>query len=84
MIYLYLPGGNTVGPGTDVIHSLMGVYKALFYRNIPVAFVHTKDLSETTLSPDTAVYIPFPITLSDNASKGVLLVFVTSTEISDC
>jgi len=60
-----------VGPGTQVTHSLMGVYKALYYRNIPVTFLHTKDLTDMILTPFTVIYVPFPITLSNNASKAL-------------
>jgi hypothetical protein len=49
--------------------SLMGIYKSLFCKNIPVEFIHTKDLAQNSMKYKV-IYVPFPITLSDEASQG--------------
>ena len=40
--------------------SLLGVYRALFPRNVPIDYVHINELSEATLKPYKLVILPYP------------------------
>lgn len=67
----YLSGGDTVGPGTAVRDSMLGVYRALWAENIPVAFIHAHQAELGGLARYRAVYLPYPITLSRAASSAL-------------
>lgn len=71
----YLVGGNTVGPGTTVRNSMIGFYRAMFERNIPVDFLHVDDLIAGGAKRYTAVYLGTPLMLP-SAAAAALKAFV--------
>ena len=66
----YMAGGNTVGPGATVRNSMLGAYRAMFDRNIPVDFIHIDDLASLS-SRYKAVYLGTPIMLPQNAAAAL-------------
>jgi beta-galactosidase len=56
--------GESNGIETD---SLMGVYRALFPRNVPVDYVHIRELSEAVLKPYKLVILPYPLMLPQSS-----------------
>jgi beta-galactosidase len=67
----YLSGGDTVGPGSAVHDSMLGVYRALFDENVPVEFIHTDDVEKGMLARYRAVYLPYAITLPTAAAHAI-------------
>lgn len=59
------PQGEVAGIERD---SLLGVYRALFGRNVPLDYVHIKELSEETLRPYKLVILPYPLMLPEAAA----------------
>ena len=59
----YMTGGNTVGPGNTVRNSMIGFYRALFERNIPVDFIHADDLAAGRASRYRVVFLGTPLML---------------------
>jgi len=47
--------------------SLMGVYRALFPRNVPVDYVHIRELSEAVLKQYKLVILPYPLMLPQSS-----------------
>jgi beta-galactosidase len=66
----YMAGGNTVGPGTTVRNSMLGAYRAMYERNIPVDFIHVDDL-RSLASNYKAIYLGMPIMLSRAAAAAL-------------
>jgi beta-galactosidase len=60
----YLVGGNTVGPGTTVRASMMGMYRALFERNIQADFIHPDEIVAGLVSNYRVVFLGSPLMLS--------------------
>ena len=56
--------GESNGIETD---SLMGVYRALFPQNVPVDYVHIRELSEAVLKPYKLVILPYPLMLPQSS-----------------
>jgi len=56
--------GESTGLEVD---SLMGVYRALFPRSVPVDYVHIKELSEAVLKQYKLVILPYPLMLPQSA-----------------
>lgn len=54
------PQGEVVGIERD---SLLGVYKALFPKNLPVDFVHAAHMTAESLRGYHLVYLPYPLML---------------------
>lgn len=54
------PQGEVAGIERD---SLLGVYRALFPRNVPIDYVHINELSAATLAPYKLVVLPYPLLL---------------------
>ena len=54
------PQGEVAGIERD---SLLGVYKALFPRHVPVDFVHAARVTAESLRPYKLVYLPYPLML---------------------
>jgi len=51
--------------------SLMGLYRAFYEQNIPVDFVHPKDVIENRLGQYKILFLPFPVMLSRDVAEGV-------------
>jgi beta-galactosidase len=60
----YLAGGDTVGPGQTVRGSMMGLYRALFERNVPVDFIHADEIAGGFATRYKAVFLGYPVMLS--------------------
>jgi len=51
--------------------SWMGVYRALFYQNVPVDFVHAEDLAANGLDGYKLLYVPYPIMLGEGTARAI-------------
>jgi beta-galactosidase len=51
--------------------SLMGLYSAFYEENIPVDFVHSRDVIENRLGQYKILFLPFPVMLSRDVAEGV-------------
>jgi beta-galactosidase len=67
----YMVGGNTVGPGTDVRNSMIGFYRAMFERNIPVDFIHTDELAAGAAARYRAVFLGTPLMIPRSAADAL-------------
>ncbi len=67
----YLSGGDTISPGRKIEHSMMGVYRALYRAHIPVTFLNADDLARGRTQSLKAIYLPYAITLSRAACRGL-------------
>ena len=67
----YMVGGNTVAPGTTVRNSMIGFYRAMFERNIPVDFVHVDDITAGRTSQYKVIYLGTPLMLSRGAATAL-------------
>jgi beta-galactosidase len=67
------PQGEVAGIERD---SLLGVYRALFGRNVPLDFVHVNHLSREKLRQYKLVVFPYPLMMPE-ASAGVLREYVS-------
>jgi beta-galactosidase len=59
------PQGEVVGIERD---SLLGVYRALFGRNVPIDYVHINQLSEEKLRQYKLVVFPYPLMMPEAAA----------------
>ena len=59
----YMVGGNTVGPGTLVRNSMLGIYRALFEQNIQADFIHPDEVAGGLASKYDVVYLSYPLML---------------------
>jgi beta-galactosidase len=59
------PQGEVAGIERD---SLLGVYRALFPRSVPLDYVHIAEISETVLKPYKLVILPYPLMLPEAAA----------------
>jgi beta-galactosidase len=66
------PQGEVAGIERD---SLLGVYRALFPRNVPIDYVHIAELSAELLRPYKLVILPYPLMLPE-ASAASLKAYV--------
>jgi beta-galactosidase len=66
------PQGEVAGIERD---SLLGVYRALFQRNVPIDYVHIRELSAESLRPYKLVILPYPLMLPE-ASAAALKLYV--------
>jgi beta-galactosidase len=66
------PQGEVAGIERD---SLLGVYRALFPRNVPIDYVHIAELSADLLRPYKLVILPYPLMLPE-ASAAALKAYV--------
>ncbi len=66
------PQGEVAGIERD---SLLGVYRALFPRNVPIDYVHIRELSAESLRPYKLVILPYPLMLPE-ASAAALKSYV--------
>ncbi|MBI5281317.1 MAG: beta-galactosidase, partial [Candidatus Solibacter usitatus] len=66
------PQGEVAGIERD---SLLGVYKALFPKNLPVDFVHLEQVTLEGLRQYKLVYLPYPLMLPARAG-GLLRAYV--------
>ncbi len=56
------PQGEVAGIERD---SLLGIYRALFPRNVPLDYVHIDELSDAVLKPYKIVFLPYPLMLPE-------------------
>ena len=59
------PQGEVAGIERD---SLLGVYRALFPRNVPLDYVHINELSAESLKQYKLVILPYPLMLPEAAA----------------
>jgi beta-galactosidase len=59
----YMVGGNTVGPGTLVRNSMLGIYRALFEQNIQADFIHADEIAGGLASKYDVLYLSYPLML---------------------
>jgi beta-galactosidase len=67
----YMVGGNTVAPGNTVRNSMIGFYRAMFERNIPVDFVHVDDITAGRASQYKVIYLGTPLMLPGPAAAAL-------------
>lgn len=64
----YMVGGSQPSPsnlGNAERDSLLGVYRALFEKNIPVDFVDAPDLNGDLIKQYKILFLPYPVMLSE-------------------
>jgi beta-galactosidase len=62
------PQGEVAGIERD---SLLGVYRALFPRNVPIDYVHINELSAETLRSYKLVILPYPLMLPESSAAAL-------------
>jgi beta-galactosidase GanA len=62
------PQGEVAGIERD---SLLGVYRALFPRNVPIDYVHINELSAETLRPYKLLILPYPLMLPERSAAAI-------------
>lgn len=62
------PQGEVAGIERD---SLLGVYKALWGKNIPLDYVHADHMTAASLRPYKLVYLPYPLMLAEPAAQAL-------------
>jgi beta-galactosidase len=62
------PQGEVAGIERD---SLLGVYRALFPRNVPLDYVHIRELSAESLGRYKLVILPYPLMLPESAAAAL-------------
>jgi beta-galactosidase len=60
------PQGEAQGIERD---SLLGIYRALFPRSVPMDYVHANELDSTSLAPYKLIYLPYPAILPESARR---------------
>ncbi len=63
--------GEAGGRGAGHSRSLIGYYRVLSSFNVPVEFIHRKDLENGDLSPYKLIIIPFPVMFTQKAADGL-------------
>ncbi|HLF36180.1 MAG TPA: beta-galactosidase [Cyclobacteriaceae bacterium] len=63
--------GETGGRGAGHTRSLIGYYRVLTAYNIPVEFIHRRDLEGSDLSHYKLIIIPFPVMFTEKAAEGL-------------
>jgi beta-galactosidase len=65
-------GGEQRHAGRDMHQlSLFGYYRALAENNIPVDFIHRRDLEDGNLSQYKLIIVPYPLMFSQEAADGL-------------
>jgi beta-galactosidase len=68
----YLVGGEQhLSRAGAVRESLQGVYRAFWKRNIPVDFVHLREVEAGDLSSYRLVFLPYPLMLTQEAAEAL-------------
>jgi beta-galactosidase len=67
----YMVGGNTIGPGTIVRNSMIGFYRAMFEKNIPVDFIHVDELASGMASSYRVLFLGTPLMLPGTAANAL-------------
>lgn len=62
------PQGEVAGIERD---SLLGVYRALFSRNVPIDYVHIRELSAEALGAYKLVILPYPLMLPESSAAAL-------------
>lgn len=60
------PQGEAAGIERD---SLLGIYAALWERNVPVDYVHVQHMTAESLSAYRLLYVPYPLMLPERAAR---------------
>jgi beta-galactosidase len=63
--------GETGGRGAGHTRSLIGYYRALSSHNVPVEFIHRRDLENSDLSRYKLIIVPFPVMFTEKAANGL-------------
>ncbi len=58
-------------PADELMHSLMGCYKALHRAHVPVDFVNADGLDAAALAPYRVLYLPYCFALSAQAASAI-------------
>ncbi len=67
---LPLPGGQDEYEGVER-DSWMGLYRALFFQNVPVDFVHADDVGENGITGYKLLNVPYPIMMSGKTVQAI-------------
>jgi len=67
----YMVGGNTVGPGTLVRNSMLGIYRALFEQNIQTDFIHADEIAGGLASRYDVIYLSYPLMLPQSVADAL-------------
>jgi beta-galactosidase len=59
------PQGEVAGIERD---SLLGIYRALFPRNVPIDYIHIDRLSQDVLRQYKIVFVPYPVMLPERSA----------------
>jgi beta-galactosidase len=63
--------GEAGGKGSQHVNALIGYYRALTLHNIPVEFIHRRDLEDKDLSQYKLIITPFPVMFTQKAADGL-------------
>lgn len=63
--------GEAGGKGARHINALIGYYRVLSLYNVPVEFVHRKDLEDGDLSQYRLIITPFPVMFTQKGADGL-------------
>jgi beta-galactosidase len=63
--------GEAGGRGAGHTRSLIGYYRVLSQYNVPVEFIHRKDLEGGDLSSYKLIILPFPVMFTKKAAEGL-------------
>ncbi len=64
-------GEQHCGPEMALRDSLLGYYRIFMDNNIPVDFIHRRDLEDSDLSPYKVLIVPYPIMFTLKAAEGL-------------
>jgi beta-galactosidase len=64
-------GEQRHGPGSMLQESLFGYYRMFAEHNVPVDFIHLRDLEAASLDGYRLIVVPYPLMLSSRAALGI-------------
>ncbi len=68
----YLVGGEQhLSPAGAVRESLQGIYRAFWRRNVPVDFVHLREIEAGELDGYKVLFLPYPLMLTEASAEGL-------------
>ena len=68
----YLVGGEQhLSPAGAVRESLQGIYRAFWRRNIPVDFIHLREVEAERLEGYKVLFLPYPLMLTEASADGL-------------
>lgn len=65
----FVGGEQHLSEAGAVRDSLIGIYRAFWRRNIPVDFVHLREVEEGELSRYRVAFLPYPLMLTETAAE---------------